>query len=286
VHDFRTLMDTIFTLFRMILGDFNFRDIERASTLLGPIYFLIYIFFVFFVLLNMFLAIINDTYGVVKERLKRQTPEFQMGDFFMTGVNNVKGALGIHDRGVDVENAIKMAAADDGFVTYEELRENLRAARFSDIEIDIFFHHFQNDPTISSIILDEEEVKAKELEKELARKNSVFEDEDQGIGSSDEEANARPLSGRQARRQRSARVMSAKTAAEKDDPVPDDDFYDLVGNVDKMEVAIAPLAQRIDAILARMGADNPEDEEEKSTKISKDMAGNMFDQIMNDQGGI
>ena len=72
-------------------------------------------------------AIINDTYGVVKERLKRQTPEFQMGDFFMTGVNNVKGALGIHDRGVDVENAIKMAAADDGFVTYEELIENLRA---------------------------------------------------------------------------------------------------------------------------------------------------------------
>ena len=67
--------------------------------------------------------------------------------------------------------------------------------------------------------------------------------------------------------------MSAKTAAEKDDPVPDDDFYEcvrgrrwrailklilpsfllysLVGNVDKMEVAIAPLAQRIDAILAR-----------------------------------
>ena len=40
----------------MILGDFNFRDIERASTLLGPIYFLVYIFFVFFVLLNMFLG--------------------------------------------------------------------------------------------------------------------------------------------------------------------------------------------------------------------------------------
>ena len=44
----------------------------------------------------------------------------------------------------------------------------------------------QNDPTISSIILDEEEVKAKELEKEMARKDSVFEDEDQGIGSSDD----------------------------------------------------------------------------------------------------
>jgi hypothetical protein len=31
-----------------------------------------------------------------------------------------------YSRGVDVENAIKLAAADDGFVTYDELRENLR----------------------------------------------------------------------------------------------------------------------------------------------------------------
>ena len=44
---------------------------------------------------------------------------------------------------MDVENAIKLAAADDGFVTYEELRENLRKARFSDVEIDLFFQHFQ-----------------------------------------------------------------------------------------------------------------------------------------------
>ena len=29
-------------------------------------------------------------------------------------------------RAIDVENAIKLASADDGFVTYEELRENLR----------------------------------------------------------------------------------------------------------------------------------------------------------------
>ena len=34
--------------------------------------------------------------------------------------------LPIFYRGIDVENAIKLAAADDGFVTYDELRENLR----------------------------------------------------------------------------------------------------------------------------------------------------------------
>ena len=98
----------------------------------------------------MFLAIINDTYAEVKMDVKSRKADFQIGDFFKTGVNNVKCFFGILDRyiewkwfwnvrsvffitqlfhfyrGIDVENAIKLAAADDGYVTYDELRENLR----------------------------------------------------------------------------------------------------------------------------------------------------------------
>ena len=46
----------------------------------------------------MFLAIINDTYAVVKEEVNSKPAEFNMSDFFSTGVNNVKGSLGIQDR--------------------------------------------------------------------------------------------------------------------------------------------------------------------------------------------
>lgn len=74
----------------------------------------------------MFLAIINDTYAEVKAEVMKRKADFEVGDFLKTGVNNVKGYLGILDRGIDVENAIKIAAMDDGFVTYDELRENLR----------------------------------------------------------------------------------------------------------------------------------------------------------------
>ena len=115
VYDFRSITDSVFTLFRMILGDFNFKAIESASTFLGPVYFLSYIFFVFFVLLvkkiyqflkyflrdffqNMFLAIINDTYAEVKMDVKSRKADFQIGDFFKTGVNNVKCFFGILDR--------------------------------------------------------------------------------------------------------------------------------------------------------------------------------------------
>ena len=71
-----------FTLFRIILGDFNFHELEAANRVLGPIYFILYVFFVFFVLLNMFLAIINDTYSEVKAEIADQKDEFAVGDYF------------------------------------------------------------------------------------------------------------------------------------------------------------------------------------------------------------
>ena len=46
----------------------------------------------------MFLAIINDTYADVKLEVMSRKSEFQVGDFFKTGLNNVKGYLGIIDR--------------------------------------------------------------------------------------------------------------------------------------------------------------------------------------------
>lgn len=49
--DFRTYADSVLTLLRTVLGDFDYLAIERANRILGPIYFVTYIFFVFFVLL-------------------------------------------------------------------------------------------------------------------------------------------------------------------------------------------------------------------------------------------
>lgn len=71
-----------FTLFRIILGDFNFDQLEQANRVLGPIFFMLFVFFVFFVLINMFLAIINDTYSEVKGDMANQQNEFEMGDYF------------------------------------------------------------------------------------------------------------------------------------------------------------------------------------------------------------
>lgn len=81
------------TQLRIILGDFNFAELEATHGLFGPLYFIMYIMFVFFVLFNMFLAIINDTYSAVKAESAERGNEFEVMDFFKsvsTELNNTK----------------------------------------------------------------------------------------------------------------------------------------------------------------------------------------------------
>lgn len=40
-----------FTQFRIILGDFNYSEIEEANSVLGPIYFATFVIFIFFILM-------------------------------------------------------------------------------------------------------------------------------------------------------------------------------------------------------------------------------------------
>ncbi len=74
---------------------------------------------------NMFLAIINDTYTVVKEEIQFQQNDFEVSDYVKRGMNNAMGIVGNRSRAVDIENAIKFAATD-GVVTYDEVRQNLK----------------------------------------------------------------------------------------------------------------------------------------------------------------
>ena len=58
-----------FTLFRIILGDVDFRTIQETNRFLGPLYFILYVVFVVFIFIGMFLTVINDTYAEVRVEL-------------------------------------------------------------------------------------------------------------------------------------------------------------------------------------------------------------------------
>ena len=50
---------------------------------------------------------------------------FQMLDFLKRGYNNVREVVAERDKLLDIQTTVKLAA-DDGVVTFDEIRESLR----------------------------------------------------------------------------------------------------------------------------------------------------------------
>lgn len=68
---------TLITLFLVTLGDFDYSELEDVTRIFAPIFFFTFIIFVFFVLLNMFIGIINEAYNVESQKPKKDvTDEF------------------------------------------------------------------------------------------------------------------------------------------------------------------------------------------------------------------
>jgi len=70
VFGFTSLGRTILTLFRAMLGDFNLDTLVASNYILGPFLFTLFIFLVFFVILSMFLSIVDESYDAVRTALE------------------------------------------------------------------------------------------------------------------------------------------------------------------------------------------------------------------------
>ncbi|BFZ03162.1 hypothetical protein BsWGS_06200 [Bradybaena similaris] len=142
VQDFSTFMNSFFTLFRIILGDFNFYQLEQANRILGPIFFMLFVFFVFFVLINMFLAIINDTYSEVKSDMAKQTDLFIMSDYLKQGYSKMWSRLGTkRDQVEDYEKILSTGKK----IHFIEWKKQLLEQNFDDDEIEEVFAKYDVD---------------------------------------------------------------------------------------------------------------------------------------------
>ncbi|XP_069508718.1 polycystin-2-like protein 2 isoform X2 [Ambystoma mexicanum] len=130
IEEFSTFPNCIFTQFRIILGDFNFASIELVNRILGPIYFISYVFFVFFVLLNMFLAIINDTYSDVKADFSVKRSEFEIGDLIRRSYERALVKLKL--KKARVEDNLKNAF-ESGSVPFEPFQEDMSGYSGKDV---------------------------------------------------------------------------------------------------------------------------------------------------------
>ncbi|CAG2101885.1 unnamed protein product [Medioppia subpectinata] len=223
VKDYSSFGKAVFTLLRLILGDFDFQALEAANRVLGPIFFLSYIFFVFFVLMNMFLAIINDTYAEVKAEIGVDGEDFAVMDYFKSISNQLLTKLGAQKEQIEgIQQAIKGAGLDGAKnVSFAAVRQKLKERDLSDQEIEMLFSKYDLDQNRE---LDEQELRAmfadlegkkNEIEKEMA-----------------DNENKRPESARSVHRFGGGPDMSK-----------------LTKRVDRMEYTLSVISSKIDSVL-------------------------------------
>ncbi|KAM3606549.1 uncharacterized protein V6R79_018486 [Siganus canaliculatus] len=239
VESFSTFAKCIFTQFRIILGDFDYNAIDRANRVLGPIYFVTYVFFVFFVLLNMFLAIINDTYSEVKEELSSQKDELQLTDIIKQSYTKTFMKLKLKKEKIsDVQKALRSGS---GEIEFKDFRETLKEMGHADHEISAAFSRFDRD---GNHILDEDEQKRMKIELEEKRDALCTELNNLGINYEKDLLEKPPMS--------SSEIRSDKNHSNHNS-VDREQFLRLARQVLHLESSVEGLSSRIELIMEKLG---------------------------------
>ncbi|CAG5091366.1 Oidioi.mRNA.OKI2018_I69.PAR.g13008.t1.cds [Oikopleura dioica] len=254
VEDFSKFDKCVYTLFRIILGDFNFHQLENAHNILGPVFFITYVFFVFFVLLNMFLAIINDTYSEVKEDLATRKSEFDLGAFIKKGYNGMLTKLKLRkDRLKDIQDALDSADTNnDDQVDWDEWRSDLKLRGVPDAEIEAVFAKYDKD---GDMVLNKEE--RNRLRADLLKQTAEINDEIDDVKDRQEVGEALGFDMHQPENHGFAsdsNPLANELMLEKLNKmfVSNDEFTILSRRVDRLEHHVSKIASRIDSIVNKI----------------------------------
>ena len=90
-EDYASFTSTLGSMMSMTLGNFDFHALTDSSRILGPVFFFTYVVSVFFVLMNVFIGILNDALSAVASDSSIQSNEHEILDFMF---HSFKKAVG------------------------------------------------------------------------------------------------------------------------------------------------------------------------------------------------
>ncbi|XP_054875893.1 polycystin-2 [Poeciliopsis prolifica] len=270
VNDFSTFQASVFTQFRITLGDFDFSEIEQSNPVLGPVYFTTFVFFIFFILMNMFLAIINDTYSEVKADMSQQRCEMEMTDLIKKGCNKALMKLRLKKTPVDeISSGLQQASSK---MNFDELRQDLKGKGHTDAEIQAIFAKYDQDgdPELT-------EHEHQQMRDDLEKEREDLELERNSL--------TRPSSGRSFPRTQDDSEEdddedsghSSRRRGSSSGGVSYEEFQVLVRRVDRMEHSIGSIVSKIDAVIVKLEG------MERAKLKRRDVLGRLLDGVMEDE---
>nr|XP_022904665.1 polycystin-2-like isoform X1 [Onthophagus taurus]XP_022904666.1 polycystin-2-like isoform X2 [Onthophagus taurus] len=139
--DFSTFALSLFALSRILIGDLTFDKLLKVDPVMSYIFYYLFLAITFFILLNLFLAIIYDCYTDAKLQAATRPNEKNMVDFWTTATYNLLKCCGCgfcarkwyfpKKTRSNVEDDVKMI---------------LKRCGFSDLDIEMFLSRYNIDP--------------------------------------------------------------------------------------------------------------------------------------------
>lgn len=127
VESYKNILQSLLTLLRIMMGEFHYQDITGVLSFIGPLYIVSFVMGVVFLLLNMFLAIINATYSTVSSTIK-VTRKSEYGPFF-------RHCLSLKLKRYQPQSQKEQQTMDNS----ERIIKMMQKSGFSDIQTDTFF---------------------------------------------------------------------------------------------------------------------------------------------------
>ncbi|XP_065672469.1 polycystin-1-like protein 2 isoform X9 [Hydra vulgaris] len=108
LEGYQTYLGTISSVISLFLGKFSFYTFVKASPVLGPLFFLGFNIFMIWILMNMFISILNDSLACVHLNKDFQNNDYEMLDYFLTrfkawfGLNTKNYSTNLLPLGLDI----------------------------------------------------------------------------------------------------------------------------------------------------------------------------------------
>lgn len=123
VDDFRTFSYSLLTLFKSIVGDLDYDKLADANSVYGPFFYIVYYVTVLLILLNVFLAILNDAYTAVREEDQNSVGDSKSSGGLSSVFNAIRGKP---TQTKHMVSALDATLEDDDFCDLDEMKEVMR----------------------------------------------------------------------------------------------------------------------------------------------------------------
>ncbi|XP_021359195.1 uncharacterized protein LOC110454143 [Mizuhopecten yessoensis] len=121
---YKSMIQSIETLLAFSLGEYDYLALVNANRIFGPLFFFSFFLFINFILINVFVTILNESIAAVRNDVSKQSNEFEIVNFAWT---RFKSWIGIDfDRILlDVQRKYMIGKCDEAPPTIDDSMKNI-----------------------------------------------------------------------------------------------------------------------------------------------------------------